>query len=231
MRYPILTVTKCTELADQLAEGLQPAVDSNVDWLGEGDEWASTQVAAAADEIFSGAREWTDPDRDRYEGKMSPLLYAALDSVPPEVLDDRGFWRYLGLKFFWEFIAWREEGPFSKGNQVKYVNAISATESVLTRMYLRAQAVGGPDHADLAGAIPQSTDFWRSHVLRVRTGSAPPIARAFADHQLHSRLPTDSLRDVARSVNRLWTNIVLHTYDDDDARRIIETIWPAPEAQ
>jgi|FLYL01.1.fsa_nt_gi hypothetical protein len=227
MRYPTLTRTKCTELAQQLLEGLDPSVEAAVNWAGKGDDVDLRAIAAAADEITAEAREWTDRDKDRFEGKVCTQLFQAVSSLPTEVLDDRGFWRYLGLKYFWEFIAWREEEPFARGNYGKYVDATAPTESVLTRMYLRAQAVGGPDHADLASAIPMGTDFWRSHVLRVRTGSAPPVTRAFAQKQATQRAATDTLRNVGRRLNRLWTNVALHTYDDAAASTLIDELWRA----
>lgn len=228
MRYPVLSDAKCRELADQFLSGERPSVDAYVLWTTVGDE---TEVDLAPFEqltkrVSKGASEWTDRDRDRYEGKVSVDLYQTLHGLPAEVLDDRGFWRFLALKYFWDFIAWREEAPFSSGNHLKYVNAAAPTESVLTRMYMRAQSLGGGDHGDLASAIPRSTDFWRSHVLRVRTGTSPALTRAFATYQRERRASSPVLRETARNLNRLWTNVVLHVYDDDEADSIVSDMWP-----
>jgi hypothetical protein len=225
MKYPALSDTKTTELAAQLVGGRDPAIDPHVEWVGHGDEVDLEPVTEIAAEITQNAREWTDKDRDRFEGKASIQLLKALAHVPTPVLDDRGFWRFLSIRHFWEFIAWREEGPFSKGNQLKYVDAARSTESVLPRMYLRARAVGGGSYADLAAAVAQGTDFWRSHVLRVRSGSAPSVTRAFVRKQMDARLMTDSLRQAARRLNRTWANVVLHVYDDSEASELIGTIW------
>jgi hypothetical protein len=225
MRYPVLTRTKCEQLAGQMAAGENPSIEPSVAWIGHGDEIDLRPIAVVADRITRQAREWTDKDRDRFEGKASVELWAVLANVPPEILDDRGFWRFVALRYFWEFIAWREEGPFSKGNFMKYVDAGTNTESVLPRMYLRARAVGGAVHASLAAAIPKGTDFWRSHVLRVRTGSAPSVTRAFATKQMEQRLMTDPLRQAARRLNRTWANVILHVYDDTDASNLIDWLW------
>lgn len=225
MRYPVLTRTKCEQLAIQMAAGEDPSIEPSVAWVGHGDEIDVGPIAEVADRITRQAREWTDKDRDRFEGKASVEFAEALARVPPDVLDDRGFWRFVALRYFWEFIAWREEVPFSKGNFMKYVDAGTNTESVLPRMYLRARAVGGTAHASLAAAIPKGTDFWRSHVLRVRTGSAPPVTRAFVTKQTEDRLMTDSLRQAARRLNRTWANVILHVYDDADASTLIDWLW------
>lgn len=226
MRYPVITHSKCAELSAQLIEGREPSIDAHAEWIGIGDDIEFEEIADVAAAITNEARGWTDRDRDRFEGRVSGRLHDALVGVPTEILDDRGFWRYMSLRYFWEFIAWREEGPFSKGNYLKYVDAASNTESVLPRMYLRASAVGGGAHADLTGAIPNSTDFWRSHVLRVRTGSAAPVTRAFASKQAELRLMTDPLRETARRLNRTWTNVVLHLYDDDESGSLMSDLWP-----
>ncbi len=81
--------------------------------------------------------------------------------------------------------------------------------------------MGGKTFGELAGAIPKGTDFWRSHVLRVRTGTAPPVTRALVRSHREERLPTDDLRDLARRLNRTWTNVTLHGYGDDESDLLI----------
>lgn len=228
MRYPVLAPHKCRELAQQLVEGKTPAVEAAVQWSVVGDD-ADLDLGAVEDiarRITEQALEWTDPDRDRFEGRVSIHLYQVLSTLPPEVLDDRGFWCYLAIRHFWDFIAWREEGPFARENYMKYIDAASPTESVLTRMFMRARAVRGPVGAHLAGGIPEATDFWRSHVVRVRTGWAPPVASALAQRQLEDRLTVKPLRATARRLNRMWSNIVPYVYDDEEARGLIDSLWP-----
>lgn len=223
MRYPALTQTKCAELTTQRVDGDDPSVDPHVNWLGQGDEIDLRPITVAAAEIDDAKEHWSDSDKDRFEGRQCSVLAAGLAHVPTEILDDAGFWRFLAIRYFWDFIAWRESKPFASGNYMKYVDAKTNTESVLPRMYLRARATGGD--GQLAGSLTNATDFWRSHVIRVRTGTAPAIARAFAEQQGRDRLMTDSLRETAKRLNRMWTNIVLHVYDSDEARTVVEEIW------
>ena len=229
MRHPTLAYSKTTRIADQLAHGEDPAVDPLVEWVGTGEEVDLAPIQAAAESIWQRASSWTDPDRDRFEGIAAVEFAQALEDMPTEVLDDQGFWRYLAIKYFWPFIAWREERPFAAGKHMKYVDASRNTESVLSRMYLRVNALGGQEHGDLASAIKDGTDFWRSHVIRVRSGSAPPIVRALARRQSTDRLSTTPLRVAARQLNRTWANIVLHAYDDEAAERLVDQIWDAVE--
>lgn len=225
MRYPVITPTKCSELAAHLWRGGEPPIDLHAAWSGRGEDVDLSPLETVAQEMIRATRSWADRDRDRLEGRESIRLLEALRHVSTEVLDDRGFWRFLSLRYFWQFIAWREEEAFVRGNYLRYVDADSSAESVLPRMYLRARAVGGSPHAELASAIPEAGDFWRSHVIRVRTGSTPSLARAFATKQREARLTTTALREAAKRLNRTWTNVVLHLHDDATASQLIETIW------
>lgn len=224
MRYPTLTLSACRDLADQFRAGNDPAVDPHVAWVGQGDDVDVSRIRKAAKQLSEVLDPPPGGDRDLIEGRMSKVLYRALAGVSAEVLDDPGFWRYLSLRHFWSFIAWREAKPFSKGNHMKYVDGENSTECVLTRMYMRVSAVGGLDYAELAGALPRSTDFWRSHVLRTRTATAPPVARAFAVMQRDNRLPTSDLRRLARALNRTWTNVLLNVYTEEEARSLIKEL-------
>ena len=196
-----------------------------VEWVSDGEDVDLSCLRQAATMMTADLNDMaTRETREQREGEAAPLLHDALSVVQVDVLDDPGFWRYLSLDLFWDFISWREAKAFARGNYLKYVDGKSSRECVLTRMYLRAAAVGGLPHAEYASALPRATDFWRSHVLRVKTGTALPLARAFVDMQRQHRLPTDPLREFAKALNRTWSNVVLTLYDDDEARALIGEI-------
>ena len=171
-------------------------------------------------------------DRDAVEGWACGLVSAALGDVPVDVLDDEEFWSYLAVRYFWEFILWREASALTEGNVHKYFNGAGGADSIPLRLHLRAQAVRVEDRGhELASAVAQGTDFWRSHVLRVRLGRARPLARALATIQRDERMSTKVLRQVARRINRLWSNIVLYEYDETEGHRVISEIRRAVEAE
>lgn len=225
MRYPTIRADRCADMARRMWSGERPPLGPVVEWVGEGDDVALDLLRQAAtmvtDDLDDAATKET---RETREAEAAPLLHDALCTVDVEVLDDPGFWRYLSLDLFWDFVRWREKKAFAKGNYLRYVDGRSSTECVLTRMYLRAAAVGGLAFAEYASVLPQATDFWRSHIMRVKTGTAPPLVRAFVDMQTHRRLPTDPLRAYAKALNRTWSNVVLSIYDDDEAQALIEEI-------
>ena len=233
MRYPMLSLPRCEEIVRERIAGRD--LDVPMQWVGDGEEIDLNRIAEAAESIkilLSG--DWNrQRDGDYVEGLAATHLYRALvpedaPAVPIEVLDDPGFWRFLGLRYLWEFIKWREESVL-EGTHMEYVDARRSTECVPTRMYLRVAAVGGLEHADHAERLKEATDFWRSHILRVRTGTAPALTRAIVARQAAERLETKALRPFARRVNGAWTNVLLNMYDDEEAKRFVDELWRSEE--
>lgn len=230
MRYLIVTRSDCRRLAERLIQGDPIDIEQYVHPQGDGEALDYERIQQASIRINRKLylhRPESVKDKDILEGKASPILYEGLEGIEAAVLDDPGFWRYLSLRYFWRFISWREKQAFERGNYLKYIDGDKSTECVLTRMYLRVQSLGGNEYSYLASALPRSTDFWRSHVIRVKTGTAPPLTRAFVKKQRDNRLDTQELRRFARNLNRTWTNLLLNIYDDKEAAKLIEELWPS----
>jgi hypothetical protein len=127
---------------------------------------------------------------------------------------------------FWWFISWREAEPVNKGNAATYTSSQRNTEQIPLRLYLRAKSLYGTDEMTLAHSLKKSTDFWRSHIIRVQTGTAPNITKAFAELQADddTRMKTDILRAYARKLNRTWTNVNLMLLDEVEAKSLIKEL-------
>ena len=229
MKYLILTRSDCRRIAERKMQGVHLDIQPYAHLQGEGEEVDYERIQQASLRINQNLdlpRPESGKDKDLLEGRAAPILYEGLEGIEVSVLYDPGFWRYLSLRYFWGFIAWREAQAFARGNYLKYIDGDKSTECVLTRMYLRVQALGGSEYGYLASALPRSTDFWRSHVIRVRTATSPELTRAFVKKQRDDRLDTQELRQFARRLNRTWTNLMLNIYDDEEAERLIEELWP-----
>lgn len=229
MKYLMVTRSDCRRVAERKMQGVHLDIEQYVHPQGDGEEVDYNRIQQASLRINQNLdmpRPESSRDKALLEGKAAPILYEGLEGIEVSVLDDPGFWRYLSLRYFWGFIEWREKEAFERGNYLKYIDGDKSTECVLTRMYLRVQALGGDEYGYLASVLPQSVDFWRSHVIRVRTGTSPELTRAFVKKQRDDRLKTDDLREFAKSLNRTWTNLLLNIYDDKEAEKLIEELWP-----
>lgn len=230
MRYQVIDRTTCDALVEQLLAGEQPSVEAMAQGAGSGDDIDLTALDAAIapfrkelEEIVAGRMK---QDKEVFEGRLSAAVHPSLAVLPAEVLDDRGFWRYLALSRFWWYIAWREAGPLASGNGHTYTHAMQAVMAIPTRLFLRGQAVAKEGDYAPAYALERSADFWRSHVLRVKVGTSPTLTRAFVKLQQDRQMKTDpQLRPYARQLNRTWTNVVLHLYDEDEAYGLLDELY------
>jgi hypothetical protein len=239
VRYKILTSQDAGALAaeltevvssrhpDRVLEVVNQVARSIASHGGGGDREldlaAVERVAADLDARIANEAASIDPYH--VEGAVSGAIYDALSDVPTEVLDDERFWSYLAARYFWRFILWREEKALQRGNIATYFKGSKRVESIPLRMYLRAQSVVCEDGShDLGDAVDRGTDFWRSHVLRVRIGRARGLARSLAALQRDDRMSTKVLRQVAKRVNRLWANVMLYEYDESSARTLVMAI-------
>lgn len=227
MRYPALTLSRTRELIDSLRIADDALWDSVVVWVGSGRDIDLTPLAEAAErmraEFADGRGAEGAMSAEDLEGRFAGDVHSTLRDVPVIVLDDPGFWRYLAMRHFWWFIAEREAGPVSRGNAITYVDG--GAESIPFRMFLRAQAIRDGDDYSLAGALPRASDFWRSHVLRVKTGTVPALSRSLARLQVDKQMPSTEVRPFAKRLNRLWTNLVFEIWPEDDCDALIAELF------
>ena len=254
MKCPMITRRATLRIAEQrIAEASRcpgalwiEELDSDladvVEWWGDGVDLDVAHLDEARREIEAllSSGDASGSDRDQIEGNAAVLLYRALDEACVETgsLDEPGFWCYVSLAHMWNFIVWREPRAFDAASTAeeakaprerfhRYVDGSLSHECVPVRMYLRVKALGGVAHQHLAGAVRGGTDFWRSHILRVKAGEHPPLVRAMVRLQAdeRTRLLTDDLRRFAKELNRTLTNLVPSLLDDEAADELVGELW------
>jgi len=231
VRYPTLPRAVTRQLAQEFLESGDRSIDDDIKWEGSGEDLDLSGMEPLGDFLKKRLKEFEGSERakdiDRFEGIAAGEIHRALQSVPLEILDDPGFWRYLTMSTFFWLPVWRQRSTFESldpSKYLKYIDGVSSTECVLTRMFLRGQIACVDGSYDLAFALSRSTDFWRSHILRVSTGSSPSVARSLVIQQATSQMKTDPLRKFARRLNRLSSNVALPMYGDAEAKSLISDL-------
>jgi len=226
MRYPSLTEKATASLVVELLAGSNTeVVDREKRMIGNVDqELDLTEISQLSRELKAELETIDDSvPRDSFEGAIAGRIHEALKPIDIQILDDKGFWRYLALRHFWWLAVWREDA-FAKGDPgkyLKYVNAMNSTECVLTRTFLRGQIALEAGGYELAEAVEQATDFWRSHISRVNNWKYPTLVRAFIRSHTEDRMLTDPLRSFARALNRRRSNFWLRDHSDEEAEKIV----------
>lgn len=247
MRYPTLTKNDVMTFSAELTSGSSHAIRASAVALcdakssnprspgSDSDTQLDLNAVAEISDTISAhlnnpsVQRASDKEREAYESALCGKIHKALASTPYEILDDPRFWNYLSVRYFSEFIVWREHGALDDGNIATYFSA--SVESVPLRLYLRANVLmEATGSYELSTQIPEATDFWRSHVLRVRTGRARTLAGEFAEMQKSSRMTTKMLRRFATLVNRMWSNVWLSEYDQAESTRLLKELRSRAES-
>jgi len=231
MKYQAIPTTLVSELVPVLHAGDHAHLHEAIEVIGEGqdlDLTALDQLILTLKEELDLFRKSDDAgDKDLFEGRIAGRVHAALADVPVGILDDPRFWCYLALDKFWWYLIWREPGGMSDPDPKKfkrYTDGGSAPDCIPLRLFLRGQIALREGSYDLSFAVPEATDFWRSHVTRVDTGKNPALARALVQSQADDRMATSTLRRFARLLNLRRTVLLLHLHTDDEAATLIEEL-------
>jgi len=183
------------------------------------------EIRAGSSRAASGGTKSTkgaDERKDQVEGKLSCVLFEGLKDLEAAVLTDPGFWRYLAVWEMFDFVQWRD------GENCKLVSFGAGSHSptwdcVPKRMFVRAriafEADGDGNWRDLAGIA--GTDVWRSHVLRVKTGNSPALSAALLEAWDDQVIRTKEVRDVAKRIKRLRSNMVFELMDVEQIDAIL----------
>ena len=256
MRYPTLDITPLKALAnmslgkEELGPDEQTQIRAHQVDRGSGETMDLRRLEERVKEMKSLHRELLDnpdyelekpafgitKDLDRIEGRLSELLHKGLKGsrMPDEALDDKDFWQYLVMRYFWWLVVWRHHTAQPErykqfkedGKYLRYLNHEKPHISVLARMYIRADLALDEDGSyELAWRGRAATDLWQSHLIPVDTGRTPVLVRAILRRQASQPLATDSLRGCAKNITRSNTNVVPASWTDEDADDYVDHHW------
>ena len=159
--------------------------------------------------------------KDEIEGALSVLLFSHLKDLPPQVLTDPGLWRYLGTWCLFDFIAWRD-GEKCKLESFGAGSKTPTWACAPLRMFVRAKICAEGNAEDWESLCRVAgTDLWRSHILRVKTGNSPLVAKELVRAWQQGEVNTASVREVAKGLKRVRSNIVFEFLDDKQSRSIV----------
>jgi hypothetical protein len=232
MVHPSLEHETLMHHLNELISDLVPDLSGEEKWVGDGARIDIQPLLDCIADIRTAlegrlAEDAPGLDDDQFEGAMAAELHPALRALDVQTLDDPGFWAYLASGPFWFFVKWREDPAKRKVETYhKYLDGRANDSCVPLRMFLRAQAVEQDGDYSLASGIERGVDFWRSHVLRVKTGGKKELARAVARQQLEQRMTVGPVREYAKRVNRRWSNQVLYILDEDECRALAQDERP-----
>lgn len=253
MSYPILSAKNADALIVVLTT------------VPEGDQWNSFIVLADGPEFDHNAmsetarahhKEWLTEKAAReangetadeflLEAFMASRLHATLRSLPLDLLQDMGFWRYLALFPYRWYLQLREGGPSGidikaqdyGGLRTKPDGATGSTtpkHQLLLRTFLWGKAAydaSEPDPYRRATLVNETggavADVWHSHIVRVQLGHLGRLPHAFldsicSDTRANSAHAVTGARPVEKRLTRMKHTVLFDLYDLEEARAVAD---------
>jgi hypothetical protein len=230
MRYPTVTTKNAAAYVEGRRDGsIAARTKPDIAWVGTGDEFDDV-IEGAVDDLLDDWKAERDAcgrsgqKKDGLEGRLAVDLHQNLESLPAEILSDRGFWRYLAVHGLFDFVQWRD------GEACRLVSfgagSANSWDCVPHRMFNRAliaRAGAAEDASDpFWGALVAGTDLWRSHVLRVLIGNAPLLVNEILADSLAGKLPSDVLRELIKRLQRTRANVIFEVLDQGECRKLVD---------
>lgn len=232
VRYPILSVLKANEILAERRGGGELDEDSFVEYRGEGEVLDLAFLYPLVAELekvrhrFPDYIEARSPDGGRFEAEACEIVHKSMRHLPPEVLCDLDFWRYLAVVRFPSLVEWRHGSPEAAAHPNNY-GIGNVRRNLLYRMYIRADigyVADANDPYELARVGDK--DVWESHLIGVETGNVRSLARALLRYNYPDGgdgpvLKVLELRFLAKRLNRLRANVYVQLYDDHQAFELV----------
>lgn len=234
MRYLALKAQHALETLEAIRRG-EKVNDDVVEVRGSGD---GTEVENGIEKLISKLNEIKrrypeklkprDPVGGKFEAEACREIHQALP-FDPVMLADYEWWTWLAVFRFRELVDWRYGSGNAEAAAANF-GIGNGGENLLYRMWLRADIGYDPKREDpyeLARCGGQ--DFWRSHVFRQSYGRCRALVRALIIYQFpqgpegEPTLTIDQMRELAKRLRRIHTNIVFEYLDENCALELVRS--------
>jgi len=157
-----------------------------------------------------------------FEKEITKPAVKFFEAIPTDAKFTPGFWSYLSFELC-EVIEWRYPPNDKEGWAKNFVSSHSPSDFIdgfLPRIIVR-----GLIASDSSKALSLSgQDFWRSHILRVKTGFSKEMSIAFAEHVVETSMTVAQQRILAKKIRSTRSNVIFETLDSSQAANILKSL-------
>jgi len=228
MKIPILLQTEINQFVEALRAGqnYEPKVASISDEAALDEVLVEKFVSDALSILKSctgGITKTKEKKTENLELQLTDLALDFFEKLPHAAKFEPGFWSYLSFRLA-TIIVWRyppnEKEGWGRNFLVKHA-ASEFPDGFLPRIILRGQIASGSNEAE---AFIQQ-DFWRSHILRVKTGYSQTMSQSFAEKVIRNRSLVEEQRQVAKKIRSLRSNIIFELLDKTDCDSLVDSSY------
>ena len=205
--------------------------------VGNGPSWDESKAEHVATKLMRLAkdvlRSGRSLDVNSFDKDACVILHREL-VLPPNLVANDGFWRWLAVEKFSDVVETRAHGHSAPAHLRNYGIGIEAsvTDNRMAILWFRAHMVydnesTSPYHL---AQQPAHTDFWESGIIRHRYAWSPNLARSLVKFQyrdssskqafLHST-DANGIRELYKRLRRLHSTVSFEYLSDDELSAIL----------
>ena len=177
-----------------------------------------------------------DTDKPGWDAELAPRLHKALNGQPRRILTDMGFWHWMNLYPFRNFVVnrWFQDADFAsretltRGEMGRFYGSASLNgyaRNATSRLYWVAETLWHEDREySLAQAVLKNQDFIQV-IFDRKFGLHPEAATAFALEYVEGSLVDSNekeLRDCGKRLNFFFSTIAPEQLSVSDIRSLIK---------
>jgi hypothetical protein len=227
MKIPTLTQVEVNEFVEARRNGR--VYEPEIGFVGTESSINESLISEFVDEvsqILDEVKGDSSSSQERliglFERNLTKPAVKFFDSLPTEAKFTPGFWSYLSFKLS-GVIEWRYPPNDKEGWAKNFVASHSPSDFIdgfLPRIIVKGLiASESPTALSLSGQ-----DFWRSHILRVKTGFSKEMSIAFAEHVVETSMPVAEQRILAKKIRSTRSNVIFETLDSSQAAKILKSL-------
>lgn len=229
MKFKIISRANGKLVHALMAEGGHFNIGDYVDEVGSGQAFDLSMlqdIRPVLEKIIEEHSEGKTPGKE-FDSLASVAIHKSL-KIPPEVSGNDGFWRWLTLVEFSDIVEWRHPVEDGIANAANY-GIGTIWNGLFARLWYQAEIVYSAEAKEPYELVKYGgVDTWRSHILRVNTGSCRNYARSLLrflhQGQKKSRLKVIEIRELAKKVRRIQATVALELLTEEDAYTLIERL-------
>jgi len=224
MRIPLMSQVEMNTYLTELRAGrnFEPKVDFMGAEIATLDYHIDNFLNGLLESIDLAGGKLAEPGKEKvfgdFEQRALEVCVQFFDGLPDECKFEPGFWTYLSWRCA-DVIAWRYPVNEKKGWVDNFFARYSASDFInafIPRLVVQGLITRGDSARSFRGQ-----DFWRSHVLRVKTGFSKEVSNGFANIAKNESVNTEDARIIAKKVRAIRSNVIFEALDKPQAEILV----------
>lgn len=164
--------------------------------------------------------------KDEIEASLAVELYAELYQLHGQVLSDPDFWRFIAIEVLRTFVIWRDgenctPASFGLNSSRRIPDCVPLR--MFNRVHIAHKALGVSDTTRvLEFSKSAGTDFWQSHVFRVKNRFDPLVVQRLVAAANSGEIQSVAvMREVAKSIKQFRANLNFRWLDQPSLDQLL----------